>query len=85
MQLRTECVGLNWYLNKCHVLRDVKLPDSDTVVRLQVSSPFPSLPFRRNVAHAVYQDLLLKPTPTEHHDYPSFIRKFALVLRLLLH
>ncbi|RKK96396.1 hypothetical protein BFJ68_g14402, partial [Fusarium oxysporum] len=33
MQLRTECVGLNWYLNKCHVLRDVKLPSSNAVVR----------------------------------------------------
>ncbi|PNP78861.1 hypothetical protein FNYG_07726 [Fusarium nygamai] len=33
MQLRTECVGLNWYLNKCHVFREVKAPGSDAVVR----------------------------------------------------
>ncbi|KAF5572122.1 hypothetical protein FPCIR_14372 [Fusarium pseudocircinatum] len=38
MQLRTECVGLNWYLNKCHVLRDAKLPSSDAVVRVRVEA-----------------------------------------------
>ncbi|SCO87326.1 uncharacterized protein FRV6_11453 [Fusarium oxysporum] len=38
MQLRTECVGLNWYLNKCHVLRDVKLPSSNAVVRVRVEA-----------------------------------------------
>ncbi|KAF5624008.1 hypothetical protein F25303_11644 [Fusarium sp. NRRL 25303] len=38
MQLRTECVGLNWYLNKCHVFREVKPPGSDTVVRVRVEA-----------------------------------------------
>lgn len=38
MQLRTECVGLNWYLNKCHVFREVKSPGSDTVVRVRVEA-----------------------------------------------
>ncbi|KLP08446.1 Uncharacterized protein Y057_13792 [Fusarium fujikuroi] len=38
MQLRTECVGLNWYLNKCHVFREVKAPGSDTVVRVRVEA-----------------------------------------------
>ncbi|KAF5593717.1 hypothetical protein FPANT_5083 [Fusarium pseudoanthophilum] len=38
MQLRTECVGLNWYLNKCHVLRDVKQAGSDAVVRVRVEA-----------------------------------------------
>ncbi|KAF5529196.1 hypothetical protein FMEXI_14306 [Fusarium mexicanum] len=33
MQLRTECVGLNWYLNKCHVMREVKVSGSDAVGR----------------------------------------------------
>ncbi|CCT70731.1 uncharacterized protein FFUJ_05556 [Fusarium fujikuroi IMI 58289] len=38
MQLRTECVGLNWCLNKCHVFREVKSPGSDTVVRVRVEA-----------------------------------------------
>ncbi|RBA17708.1 hypothetical protein FPRO05_11423 [Fusarium proliferatum] len=38
LQLRTECVGLNWYLNKCHVFREVKSPGSDTVVRVRVEA-----------------------------------------------
>ncbi|KAF5530442.1 hypothetical protein FPHYL_14077 [Fusarium phyllophilum] len=38
MQLRTECVGLNWYLNKCHVFREVRAPRSDAVVRVRVEA-----------------------------------------------
>ncbi|KAF5619777.1 hypothetical protein F52700_11605 [Fusarium sp. NRRL 52700] len=38
MQLRTECVGLNWYLNKCHVMREVKVPGSNAVVRVRIEA-----------------------------------------------
>ncbi|KAF5248430.1 hypothetical protein FANTH_5928 [Fusarium anthophilum] len=38
MQLRTECVGLNWYLNKCHVMREVKVSGSDAVVRVRIEA-----------------------------------------------
>jgi hypothetical protein len=38
MQLRTECIGLNGYLNKCNVMRDVTLPGSNEVVRVRVEA-----------------------------------------------
>ncbi|KAG5761415.1 hypothetical protein H9Q72_010469 [Fusarium xylarioides] len=81
MQLRTECVGLNWYLNKCHVFREVKAPGSDAVVRRdQFCPPSPPTPTSRlqvfdfrllNLYKTQYIFL-----PTEPRDYPSLIRRF---------
>ncbi|KAF9774759.1 hypothetical protein IL306_007208 [Fusarium sp. DS 682] len=38
LQLRTEFIGLNGYLNKCNVQRDVKVPGTNDVIKERIEA-----------------------------------------------